>query len=129
MTTTNTTAREIGTIIGQAIARDVIANDDLSREWTGIEDQDGDQLTAAGIEPGTAEWSEAEESAEEAYTARLAKRTYRVGELKNGTRELYIAETQEVVARVESDLGPAMIGDMTEEQARRRFPEAFGDDR
>jgi hypothetical protein len=73
MTTTTRTATEIGTRIGLAIARDVIANSDLPREWTGIEDQDGDQLTAAGIEPGTQEWAEAEKAAEEAYTARLAK--------------------------------------------------------
>lgn len=38
-----TTTQEIGRRIGQAIARDTIA-DDLPREWTGLEAQDGDQI-------------------------------------------------------------------------------------
>ncbi len=63
------TLREIGIRIGRAIANDVLANDDYPREWTGIDDQDGDQLTAAGIEFGTPEWKEAEDTAEETYTA------------------------------------------------------------
>ncbi len=61
-------ARRVGAEVGEAIARDVLA-DDMDREWTGIDPQDGDRLTAAGIEPGTPEWEAAEEAAEEAYTA------------------------------------------------------------
>lgn len=59
-------ASEIGTRVGKAIARDVVA-DGLPREWTGLDAQDGDVLTAAGLTPGTAEWAEAEAAAEAAY--------------------------------------------------------------
>ena len=62
----NATAKEIGQRIGQAIARDVIA-DKLPREWPGLNDQDGDQLTAAGIEPGSDDWQDAESAAEHTY--------------------------------------------------------------
>jgi hypothetical protein len=56
------------------------------------------------------------------------RQTYRIGSIntnRGNRRPLYIAETQETIAWVESDTGPAIIGDMTEAQARRRFPEAF----
>ena len=57
------------------------------------------------------------------------QKTYRVGSIdtrRGGNRRpLYIVETQETVGWVESDAGPALVGDMTEEQARRRYPEAF----
>lgn len=66
-----TTATEIGIKVGKAIARDVIA-DDMPREWTGLDAQDGDRLTAAGIDLGTPEWSEAEAAAEEAYRNAVA---------------------------------------------------------
>ena len=45
-------AVEAGRAVGRAIARDVIA-EDMPREWTGLDAQDGDQLTSAGIDPGT----------------------------------------------------------------------------
>lgn len=64
-------ATEIGTRIGQAIARDVIA-DDLPREWTGLDDLDGDQLLVAGIEQDSDEWNAAEVAAKAAYLAVLA---------------------------------------------------------
>lgn len=64
--TQTTKAAEVGARVGRAIARDVLA-DGLPREWTGLDPQDGDQLTAAGIEPGTPEWDEAEAAAHEAY--------------------------------------------------------------
>lgn len=59
-------AREVGTRIGRAIARDVLA-DDMPREWTGLDAQDGDQLTTAGILPHTAAWEWAEQCAKAAY--------------------------------------------------------------
>lgn len=65
-------ATEVGTKIGRAIARDVLA-DDMPREWTGIDPQDGDIATEAGINPDTAEWNEMESSAEKAYLAMLAE--------------------------------------------------------
>ncbi len=65
--TTTKTAREIGRTVGQAIARDVMADADMTLEWTGLEAQDGDQLAAAGFATGTQEWADAEEAAEEAY--------------------------------------------------------------
>jgi hypothetical protein len=60
-----------------------------------------------------------------------AQRSYRIGSIntnRGNRRPLYIAETQETIAWIESDTGPAIIGDMTEAQARRRFPEAFARD-
>ena len=59
-------AQEIGTKVGRAIARDVLA-EDMPREWTGLDAQDGDQLTAAGIEPGSECWAIAEQAAKTAY--------------------------------------------------------------
>jgi hypothetical protein len=59
-------AVKVGAAVGRTMARDVVA-DGLPREWTGLDPQDGDRLTAAGIEPGTPEWNEAEEAARVAY--------------------------------------------------------------
>ena len=71
-TTTRTDTPElIGRRIGRAIARDVIA-DDMPREWTGLDPQDGDQLTAAGIAPGTAAWDDAETAARREYLRVIA---------------------------------------------------------
>lgn len=72
MTATNlmTVALETGERIGAAIARDVLA-DELPTAWTGLDPQDGDQLTAAGVEPGTAEWDAAESAAEGEYRRRV----------------------------------------------------------
>jgi hypothetical protein len=64
-------AKEIGAKVGKAVARDVLGCSDLPRHWTGLDPQDGDQLTAAGIEPGTPEWEEADAAAEAAYYAAL----------------------------------------------------------
>lgn len=61
------TATEIGRKIGAAIARDVLAEDDLPFEWTGLDAQDGDQLLAAGFVAGTPEWAEAEAAAKAEY--------------------------------------------------------------
>jgi hypothetical protein len=59
-------AIEIRTRVGRAMARDTIASD-LPREWTGLDPQDADQLTAAGLVPGTPEWERAEAAAETAF--------------------------------------------------------------
>lgn len=61
-----TRAKEVGKRVGEAIARDVIA-ERMSREWSGLSGQDGDQFTAAGIEPITDEWDAAEAAAKVAY--------------------------------------------------------------
>jgi len=45
--------------------------DDMPREWTGLDAQDGDQLTAAGIQPGSDDWHAAEEAARAAYMAAI----------------------------------------------------------
>ena len=60
-------AELVGSRIGTAMGREVLADADMGREWTGIEAQDADQFTAAGIEFGSAEWAEAEAHAERAY--------------------------------------------------------------
>lgn len=65
------TARVTGERIGQAMARDAIA-EDMPRKWTGLDPQDGDQLTAAGIEAGSDEWRMAETAAREAYHSAVA---------------------------------------------------------
>lgn len=59
-------------------------------------------------------------------------KTYRVGTMNTtvgggNRRPLYCVETGDTIDMVTSDAGPALIGDMTEQQARRRFPEAFAD--
>lgn len=56
-----------------AIAHDVMAGrGEISKEWTGLEAQDGDQLLAAGIEPDTAGWEAAENAARTAYIAAVS---------------------------------------------------------
>src|SRR5262245_5700224 len=60
------TAQEIGAYIGKAIARDVKA-EGMPRAWTGLDPQDADQLSTAGIEFGTSAWVQAETAAEAAY--------------------------------------------------------------
>jgi hypothetical protein len=66
------TAKELGRKIGQAIARDVLA-DDMPREWTGLDPQDADLLTSAGLQPGTTEWTKVEDAAEIAYHDTISK--------------------------------------------------------
>ena len=56
----------LGRKIGNAIARDVLA-EAMPRTWAGLDAQDGDQLTAAGILPDTAEWEQAERAARDAF--------------------------------------------------------------
>jgi len=65
-----TDVRTVGQVIGRAIARDVLA-DDLPREWTGLDAQDGDRALAAGIVAGTEAWDEMERAARAAYTEAL----------------------------------------------------------
>jgi hypothetical protein len=69
-----TTPRQIGARIGQAIARDVLA-ENMPREWTGLDPQDADQATAAGLRPDTAQWAAMERAAKAAYLAHLASHT------------------------------------------------------
>jgi len=61
---------DAGRRVGRAIARDVIA-DGMPRQWTGLDPQDADQLSLAGIEPGTEDWARAEEAARAAYKEEL----------------------------------------------------------
>lgn len=68
MTTTTRTPAEISAEIGRSIARDTLA-DGLDAAWAGLSDQDGDRLTAQGIEPDTDAWTEAEAAAKAAYLA------------------------------------------------------------
>ena len=65
-------ARKVGTCVGRAIARDVLAHF-MPHEWTGLTAQDGDQLTAAGLELNTDAWRLAERCAEDAYWALIAE--------------------------------------------------------
>lgn len=66
------TAKSIGEKIGRAMARDVLA-EDMPREWTGLDAQDGDVATGAGLRPGTDEWEEMEQAARRAYKVALAE--------------------------------------------------------
>jgi hypothetical protein len=60
--------------------------------------------------------------------------TYTIGHIITGThgypaqfpRPLY--RDGEQIAVVDSNSGPAVVGEMTEDEARERFPAAFGDD-
>lgn len=64
-------ATSVGRRVGLAIYHDVIAEPDMSREWTGLSAEDGDQLTLAGLLPDTPEWDEAERMARETYEAAI----------------------------------------------------------
>jgi hypothetical protein len=45
----------------------------MPQEWTDIDPQDGDQLTAAGIQPDTDEWEIAVSAAKAAYLTALGE--------------------------------------------------------
>jgi hypothetical protein len=64
-------AADVGTRVGAAIARDALA-EGMPREWTGLDPQDADRITGAGIEYGSGEYHEAEAAAEREYR-RLVK--------------------------------------------------------
>jgi hypothetical protein len=64
MTTTNETT--IGERIGEAMARDVIA-DGMSQEWTGLDPQDADQI------PAGMDLDAVERIARDAYLRAIAK--------------------------------------------------------
>jgi hypothetical protein len=64
--TTETKSTQIGIRIGKAMARDVLA-EDMPRKWAGLSAEDGDQLTAAGIVPGSQQWADAALAAFGAY--------------------------------------------------------------
>ena len=64
-------AKRVGEIVGRAIARDVLAEPDWPREWCGLNGEDGDQITEAGILPDTPEWYVAIEAARKAYETAL----------------------------------------------------------
>lgn len=53
--------------------------------------------------------------------------TYRLGSMTGGERPLIVCETDETVAMVVSDAGPAIVGEMDEDEAREKFPEAFAE--
>ena len=59
-------AMTVGARIGRAIANDV-QDEYLPTEWTGLDPQDGDVLTGAGIQPDTTEWEIAERAARDTY--------------------------------------------------------------
>jgi hypothetical protein len=65
-----TRAEMAGRRVGRAIAQDAIASG-MPRKWTGLDDQDGDQFTAAGIEPNTEEWADAEQVARREFLIRV----------------------------------------------------------
>ena len=67
------TAREIGRIVGAAMARDEMAEGRYS-EWTGLDAQDGDKLALAGLTPDTPEWADAEATARNEYEYLIACR-------------------------------------------------------
>lgn len=66
-----TTAQEIGTKIGKAIARDVLA-EDMPRKWTGLDAQDVDQI------PEGMDHAEVERFAEAAYGAAIGAATAKI---------------------------------------------------
>ncbi len=72
MNETDKLAAAVGTRIGNAIARDVLA-DDLPQGWSGLTPEDGDQLTAAGIEVDTPAWEAGEAAAKAAYLAAITE--------------------------------------------------------
>jgi hypothetical protein len=62
----------LGHKIGNAIALDALASD-MPRTWTGLDAQDGDQLTAAGITPDSPEWEQAECAARDAFLVAVGR--------------------------------------------------------
>ena len=66
-------AARVGLEVGRSIAKDAIAGG-MSREWTGLDDQDGDRITAAGIEFESRAWDVAEEAAAMAFREALESR-------------------------------------------------------
>ena len=52
--------------VGRAIARDVIA-ENLDRQWTGLDIQDGDHFLKIGLDNTMPEWDRAEEIARDSY--------------------------------------------------------------
>jgi hypothetical protein len=64
------TPQEIGRRIGRAMARDAIA-EGMPSGWTGLDAQDADRATAAGLEPDTAAWADMEAAAREEYEHRV----------------------------------------------------------
>ncbi len=63
-----------GRRMGRAIAREVLADKDMPRKWSDdhVNGDDADTLTAAGIQPDSAEWKAAFRFAREEYEAVLA---------------------------------------------------------
>jgi hypothetical protein len=59
-------------LVGKAIAKDVL-REDMPRQWTGLDPQDADQLTAVGLEPRTPEWYEAESIALAIYSGTIGE--------------------------------------------------------
>lgn len=68
-----TKAQEIGTKIGKAIAAHTLSEPDMTRDWTGIMECDGDTLSEAGITADSDEWAEAEDAARIAYLAAIGE--------------------------------------------------------
>lgn len=68
------TAQEIGARIGNAIARDVLATPELDAEWSGIDEQDFEQMRAAGIEADTADERLSLAAARRAYDRIIGER-------------------------------------------------------
>ncbi len=65
------TPEAVGQRVGRAIARDALA-EFMPPVWSGLDGEDGDQLTEAGIEPDTPEWKRACAAARRAFHQFLA---------------------------------------------------------
>jgi len=68
------TAQEIGTRVGRAMARDVLA-EGWDRRWTGLDAQDAGQFVAAGIQFDSPAWVRAETASKLAYEDAIAARS------------------------------------------------------
>lgn len=66
--TPNPTPTELGTTIGETMARNVPAGN-KPRTWSGLSTKDTESLTAAGIKPNSPQWKEAEAAAKKAFEA------------------------------------------------------------
>jgi prephenate dehydrogenase len=64
-------AIEVGRRIGRAMARDAKA-EGMARDWTGLDPQDADVATAAGLVPDDEEWGEMERAARRAFLDALS---------------------------------------------------------
>jgi len=67
MTTLMILAVETGRKCGRSLANHVLANNEIGRDWTGLEIEDGDRLLAVGIDNTMPEFAAAEAAARDEY--------------------------------------------------------------